>query len=205
MKRISIMFCTACVLTMSACQQPLPPEVAAAVAEAEKTHGHVCNDDMLSCELGLCPVGRARLAAFEALEAKQLNSSGEETTEGTKAEQRPETVEKETESPITPSAEQMETARNIMQESQSSSSHSNNRTVTLKAECVTQTCQNSNNICPIRNITLTVTITSNRYNCSVRFKSYCMIITGKNCRNACPITNITLTVVINSRRNYSAI
>ncbi len=144
MKRISTIFCTACVLTMSACQQQLPPEVAAAVAEAEKTHGHICNDDMLSCELGLCPVGRARRAAFEALEARQQNNESEAPSEQTNSSTRqtnttteqPRNREEETERNITPSAEQMESARNMMQEAQATPARSTNRAEASHAEPV---------------------------------------------------------------------
>lgn len=82
---------------------------------------------MLSCELGICPVGRARRAAFEALEAKQLTTASEETSEEANTEERTETKDEETEKPITPSAEQMESARNMMQEPQSSSARRDNR------------------------------------------------------------------------------
>ena len=144
MKRFSIMLCTACVLTMSACQQALPPEVAAAVAEAEKKHGHVCNDDMLSCELGICPVGRARRAAFEALEARQQNTESEAPSEQTNSSTRqtnttteqPRNREEETERNITPSAEQMESTRNMMQEAQATPARSTNRAEASHAEPV---------------------------------------------------------------------
>ncbi len=119
---------------MSACQQPLPPEVAAAVAEAEKTHNHVCSAGMLSCELELCPVGRARRAAFEALATKQQNAESVEPTEQADPTEGAQSTEEVTKTNITPSTEQMESAQNMLREAQEATARSSSQTAVPHSE-----------------------------------------------------------------------
>ena len=83
---------------------------------------------MLSCELELCPVGRARRAAYEALAAKQLNTESVEVTEPADTTENAQNTEEVAKTNITPSAEQMESARNMMQEAQTVPTSSSSQT-----------------------------------------------------------------------------
>ena len=63
----------------------------------------------------------------------------------------------------------------------------------------------SNNVCPLAHITLTVIIITTSNNSAVRFQPNSMPSTGSDSNNVCPTDHVTLTVNIIADGNNSTI